>query len=160
MKILIISDSHGMTSKLEKVMEKAGKADMLIHLGDVERDVEYIRKHAGCETHIIAGNNDFNGNIPKEEILQIGKYKVWITHGHRYHVNWDLDVIADEAASLGMDIVMFGHTHVPVVAYKDNVILVNPGSIAFPRQDNRKTSYMIMELDGEGEAHFTISYMD
>lgn len=160
MRILIISDSHGVTSTLEKFLQKAGKADMLIHLGDVGKDVEYIRKYAGCETHIIAGNNDFNYDIPEEEILQIGKYKVWITHGHKYHVNWSLDHIADEAVCCGMDVVMFGHTHVPLVAYKKNIIVVNPGSIALPRQDNRKASYAIMELDSAGEAHFTIAYMD
>lgn len=159
MKILIISDSHGITSNLKKFFEKAGKADMLIHLGDVERDVEYIRECAGCETHIIAGNNDFNSDIPKEEILQIGKYKVWITHGHKYHVNWNTDIIGEEAVSYGVDIVMFGHTHVPIVEYQEKVILVNPGSISLPRQDNCKRSYMIMELDSVGKAHFTIAYL-
>lgn len=159
MKILVISDSHGMRRQLEKVINKAGKIDMLIHLGDVETDVEYIRKYAGCETHIIRGNNDYNVDVPNEEILQIGKYKVWLTHGHRYHVNWDLETIADEAAGIGMDIVMFGHIHVPLVEYRGSVILVNPGSISLPRQNNRKGSYILMETDSEQEAHFSIAYL-
>lgn len=159
MKILIISDSHGMTERLEKVLQKAGKIDMLIHLGDVGRDVEYIRQHAGCETHIIKGNNDFNVNVPKEEILQIGKYKIWLTHGHRYGVNWGLEMIADEAASMDMDIVMFGHIHIPLVEYRENVILVNPGSVSLPRQGNRKGSYILMDIDREQEAHFSIAYL-
>lgn len=159
MKILIISDSHGMTNRLERVISKAGKIDMLIHLGDVEADVEYIRKHAGCESHIIKGNNDYNVDVPNEEILQLGKYKVWLTHGHRYHVNWGLETIADEAAGIGMDIVMFGHIHIPLVEYRGDVILVNPGSISLPRQDNRKGSYILMDIDRNGEAHFSIAYL-
>lgn len=159
MKILVISDSHGRREQLEKVFHKAGKVDMVIHLGDVGADAEYIRKHAGCETHIIKGNNDFNADVPKEEILQIGKYKVWLTHGHRYHVNWELQTIADEAAGIGMDIVMFGHLHIPIIEYRSNVILINPGSVSLPRQENRKGSYILMEIDREQEAHFSVAYL-
>ena len=141
MKILIISDSHGKRERLDKVLEKAGNVDMLIHLGDVGADVEYLRKRAGCETHIIKGNNDYNVDVPKEEILQIGKYKVWLTHGHKYYVNWGLERIAQEAACIG------------------NVTLVNPGSISLPRQENRKGSYIFMEVDQEQEAHFSVAYL-
>ena len=159
MKILIISDSHGKRERLDKVLEKAGNVDMLIHLGDVGADVEYLRKRAGCETHIIKGNNDYNVDVPKEEILQIGKYKVWLTHGHKYYVNWGLERIAQEAACIGMDIVMFGHIHIPVIEYHGNVTLVNPGSISLPRQENRKGSYIFMEVDQEQEAHFSVAYL-
>lgn len=159
MKILIISDSHGMTRRLEKVFQVVGKTDMLIHLGDVGRDVEYVRSCAECETHIIRGNNDYGIDVPKEEILQIGKYKVWLTHGHESRVDWGLELLADEAEAAGMDIVMFGHTHVPVVEYRGGVILVNPGSIALPRQENMKCSYILMDIDETQEAHFSIAYL-
>lgn len=59
----------------------------------------------------------------------------------------------------GVDVVMYGHTHRPVVDIEDDIIAVNPGSLTYPRQDNRKPSYIIMDLDREGKAHFTINYL-
>ena len=58
-----------------------------------------------------------------------------------------------------VDIVMCGHTHKPVVEIDHDITLINPGSISYPRQDNRRPSYVIMEIDREGEAHYTINYL-
>ena len=43
MKILIISDTHGSHKNFDRVIEKERPLDMLIHLGDVEGDEDYIR---------------------------------------------------------------------------------------------------------------------
>ena len=59
----------------------------------------------------------------------------------------------------GVDIVIYGHTHKPVVDIEGDIIAVNPGSLTYPRQENRKPSYIIMELDREGKVHFTINYL-
>ena len=37
--------------------------------------------------------------------------------------------------------------------------VLNPGSLSFPRQEGRRPSYMLMDLDDEGEAHFTTCYL-
>ena len=60
----------------------------------------------------------------------------------------------------GADIVMYGHTHRPVIDISKNIIAINPGSLSYPRQENRKPSYMIMELDSAGEAHFNLYYIE
>ena len=60
-----------------------------------------------------------------------------------------------------MDIVMYGHTHKPHLEYcRDGLVVLNPGSLSYPRQEGRKPSYMLMELDRQGEAHFTICYLE
>ena len=64
-----------------------------------------------------------------------------------------------EARMRGVDIVMFGHTHRPVVDFGGDIIAVNPGSLTYPRQEGRRPSYIIMDLDREGKAHFTINYL-
>jgi hypothetical protein len=46
-----------------------------------------------------------------------------------------------------------------VVEYDKDIIAVNPGSLTFPRQEGRRPSYILMELDEKGEAHFTINYL-
>ena len=55
---------------------------------------------------------------------------------------------------------MFGHTHQPYLHYADKLTVLNPGSISYPRQDGRKPSYIMMEIDREGEAHYTINYLE
>ena len=59
MKILIVSDTHGHSENLEKVLEQTGPLDHFIHLGDVEGQEDYIEVIAGCPVHMVSGNNDF-----------------------------------------------------------------------------------------------------
>mgnify|MGYP000057883076 CR=1 FL=1 len=64
---------------------------------------------------LCGGNNDFFSRLPREEEFDIGKYHVFITHGHYYYVSMDVDTIIEEARSRNADIVMFGHTHKTVI---------------------------------------------
>ena len=50
----------------------------------------------------------------------------------------------------GYDVVMYGHTHVPYIEIGDDVTILNPGSISYPRQPGRKPTFLIMEIDEEG----------
>ena len=105
------------------------------------------------------GNNDFFSELPREREFTIGRYKVWLTHGHNYYIAMSNEMIKEEARARHVDIVMCGHTHRPVVEIDGDITLVNPGSISYPRQENRKPSYVIMDIDREGEAHYTINYL-
>lgn len=82
-----------------------------------------------------------------------------MTHGHFYSVSVGTERLADEARDRKVQIAMFGHTHKPCLDIRSNLTILNPGSLSFPRQDGRKPSYMIMELDGEGKAHYTVNYL-
>ncbi len=160
MKVLIISDTHKHHENLIRVLERVGKIDLMIHLGDAEGYEDDIADMAGCPMEIVAGNNDFFSSLPREKELQLGKYKVLITHGHYYYVSTGVEDIKKDAAGRGMDIVMFGHTHRPLLERGKGIIALNPGSISYPRQEGRKPSYAIMEIDRAGEAHFSIEYLE
>ena len=159
MKILIISDTHGKHDNLSRVLEQESPADLLIHLGDAEGYEEYIAKQAGCPLEIVAGNNDFFSDLPREKELQIGKYKVLITHGHYYYVNTGIEEIARMAQGRDFDIVIFGHTHRPLIDIRKDIIVMNPGSLSYPRQEGRRPSYIVMETDQNGDAEFEIKYL-
>jgi len=159
MKILIVSDTHRKTEYLERVLEKEKPLDLLIHLGDIEGDDDYIQVIAECPMEAVAGNNDFFTDLPGEREIQIGKYKVLLTHGHYYYVNAGIRHIKREAVARGIDIAMFGHTHRPMIEQDDEVVILNPGSISYPRQEGKHPSYIIMNLDEEGDAGFSICYM-
>ena len=159
MKILIVSDTHRYNTNFLKVVERTGPLDMVVHCGDIEGSELLISRAAGCPVEMVQGNNDFFSNLPKEKEFMIGQYKVWLTHGHNYYIAMNNEMIKREAREREADIVMCGHTHKPVVDIGYDVTLINPGSISYPRQENRKPSYIIMEIDRAGEAHYTINYV-
>ena len=160
MKILVVSDTHRNNTNFLKIVERTGPLDMVVHCGDVEGSELLISKAAGCPVEMVQGNNDFFSELPREKEFMIGQYKVWLTHGHNYYIAMNTEMIKREAREREADIVMCGHTHKPVVDIGSDLTLVNPGSISYPRQENRKPSYIIMEIDRTGEAHYTINYLD
>lgn len=159
MRVLIVSDTHRRHDNLIEILDRVQPLDMLIHLGDAEGEEDYIELLAGCPVEIVAGNNDFFSDLPREKSLKIGKYRVLLTHGHYYGVNMGIADIETEAVARKFDIVMFGHTHRPIIDYGKDVIALNPGSISFPRQEGRKPSCIMMETDKNGNAEFEIIYL-
>lgn len=159
MRILIISDTHGNLQNFEKVLKREQEIDMLLHLGDVQKDEDYLEAVMECPVHIIAGNNDFFSGLPWEEEVQIGKYKVFMTHGHGYYVSAHTRRLKQSARERGADIVMYGHTHRPDIDTTEDVIAINPGSLSYPRQEGRKATYVIMEVADDGEAKFTLKHV-
>lgn len=159
MKILIVSDTHRQNENYLQVVKYCIPLDLVIHCGDIEGSEAVITGAVTCPVKMVTGNNDFFSNLPREEEFMLGKYHIWLTHGHNYYVSMDNQVLKTEARAKGMDIVMYGHSHRPVVDYDDGIIAVNPGSLTYPRQEGRRPSYIIMEIDQTGEAHFTINYL-
>lgn len=160
MRILIVSDTHGYHKNLDRALENAGEVDMFIHLGDVEGGEEYINAVVGCEKHIVRGNNDFFSELPKEEEFYIGVKKAFITHGHNYCVSLDPKQVKEEGRARNADIVMFGHTHRPYLDQDQDITVLNPGSLSFPRQEGRKGSYMIIEMKEEGQTEYHQYYLN
>lgn len=159
MRVLIVSDTHRRNETYLHVLEKVAPIDMVVHCGDIEGSEYLIAESAGCPVQMVVGNNDFFSDLPREKEFYIGRYKVWLTHGHSYYVSMNNEILKQEARDRGVDIVMYGHTHKPVVDIESHVIAVNPGSLTHPRQEGRRPSYILMELDRKGEAHFTINYL-
>lgn len=158
MKILIVSDTHGRDQYLARTIQKVSPIDLLIHLGDFAGSKDYIKSIAPCPVEMVCGNNDFFISLPKEKIISIGDYSVFLTHGHKYGVYYGTEHIKNAARDRQADIVMFGHTHVPVIDLSGDVWAVNPGSMALPRQRGGIPTYIIMDIDRMGKAHFTLNY--
>lgn len=160
MKILIISDTHRKNDNYFKVLQIHMPLDMVIHCGDSEGGEYTLTEAADCPVQIVMGNNDYFSCIPRELEFQVEKYKVWVTHGHSFYVSMGNETLKKEARARGVDIVMYGHTHRPVIDMSDKgIVAVNPGSLSYPRQEGHRPSYVIMETDRYGEAHFTVSYL-
>ena len=66
---------------------------------------------------------------------------------------------AAEARNKDADVVIYGHTHCPQITYVDDIAIVNPGSISYPRQEGRKPSYLVIDVDRFGDLHYNICYV-
>ena len=160
MRILIVSDTHRENSIYLNLVQQWAPLDMVIHCGDVEGSEYTISEAVECPTIIVQGNNDFFTDLPKERQVKIGRHQVLVTHGHYYHVaTAGHRVLVKEAKERKIDIVMYGHTHRPVIEKEDGVLVINPGSLTYPRQSNRRSSYIIMETNQEDEPVFQIHYI-
>lgn len=150
LRILVISDTHRNVRKIEDVMKQEEKVDMVLHMGDLEGHGKYIEQVTGCPLEAVRGNCDYDGEYPMENLIEIGAHKIFMTHGHRYGVDYNLYELEDMARGCGADIAMYGHTHCPYFEQqKDGFVILNPGSLGSPRQASGEPAYMIMEIDEE-----------
>ncbi|MCC8061087.1 MAG: metallophosphoesterase [Clostridiales bacterium] len=149
MKILVVSDTHRRDDNLHQVIDAWKPLDMLIHLGDVEGSEHIIGQwvNEGCKLAIVRGNNDFFSSLEMEIEMSLGPHRMFLTHGHYYNVSLGVEALHREAEARGCDIVMYGHTHRPYLETIRGVTILNPGSLSYPRQEGRKPSYLMMEMD-------------
>ncbi|MCQ6273483.1 metallophosphoesterase [Bacillus sp. V3B] len=146
MKVLIVSDSHGLTKELEKLIEKHhGEVDTFIHCGDSELDPD---DPALKNFIIVRGNCDFDERFPEDRIKTIGNRTILITHGHRYSVKSSLMKLSYKAKEVLADIACFGHSHQLGAEMVHGTLFINPGSIRLPRGRREKT-YVILAISEE-----------
>lgn len=130
MLIAVISDSHGNKDSINKIKKKISNADVLLFLGDGENDLAEITNDFTGEVFAVRGNCDITGKYPEEQILEIQGKKIFICHGHRYNVKYGYNSIYYRGKEVGADIVLFGHSHIPIIEEYDGIVLMNPGSIS------------------------------
>ena len=157
MKILFISDIHGLKTNLELISNRFRElhCDTLVVLGDLylsmntnDYDPKYVKDFlesykdrmicmkGNCDTEIDVKTSPFQ-MIEGYYKLQADKHDLYLTHGHIYNeTNWNLT----------NSILIFGHYHVPFIEKIETNYYINPGSISKPR-DNYNASYMIYDED-------------
>lgn len=160
MKILVVSDSHGLDTHLLAVIDRVKPIDLFIHCGDYGRFDEYAESFTECPVEMVCGNGDYCSPYPGETIVQAGSHKLFVTHGHAYGVKSGLSRLAERARTLGADVALYGHTHIPEQREIDGITIINPGSISLPRQTGRIPSFAIIELDDKENLHFTIKHIE
>ena len=147
MKILVLSDSHGVTKLMSDVVAKhAPHVACTLFLGDYLRDIEKVSGNfPKMAFHVVPGNCDFYSELPRELTVELGGKKVWMTHGDRFGVKSGNGRIESAAAARGADICLFGHSHMPITYEKNGILFLNPGSITEPRGP-RGRSYAVIEI--------------
>ena len=143
MKIFVINDTHGRTEKVEEVWNRLTDVDLVLHLGDYEKDAQRLAQIFGVEVIGVKGNMDGSYSREDYRIVDTEYGKLLLTHGHMDQV-------------LGCRAVLFGHTHIPFYEEESGIYLVNPGSLSQPR-DGSEGSYAILHTS-EKEFHCAIVY--
>ena len=146
MKILLVSDTHGRDYYLEEALELE-KPDFLCHMGDVEGSEDYIRVLAKCPIAMVSGNNDLGTDLNREVTFELQGFHIFMTHGHYYYAGAGIERLKSAGYRNHADIVLFGHTHRPTLEMEGNIIVANPGSLTYPRQEGRRPSYMVLYLE-------------
>ncbi len=159
MKILVVSDTHGYNDTMYEVIKKEAPFDMLIHCGDIEGEYDRLRAKIDCKLFVVAGNNDYDIGMDRIKVIDIGKYKAVITHGHRYRLYEGYDPLFYLAEENHADYVFFGHTHVPVIHEEGPVTFINPGSLTYPRQHGRVPTYIVGTVNEDGRPVFEIRHI-
>lgn len=161
MKLMFASDIHGSAYYCEKMLEayQKEKADKLILLGDLlyhgpRNDLprDYAPKKVISMLNsikedlcVVRGNCDAEVDQMVLEFPIMADYAIlywenkmiYATHGHKYSMD-NLPPMKDG------DIFIQGHTHILKAEMLDHKILLNPGSVSLPKENNEQT-YGIME---------------
>lgn len=154
-KVLITSDSHGLTDELEMIKERhKDEVDQLIHCGDSELDFDERPMDSFMK---VTGNCDFDSRFPDELNFSVGDLTFYVAHGHMHQVKSTLKPIANRAQELGASVICHGHSHIAVAKMVNNQVIINPGSIRLPRVREEKT-YAI--LSWESNKQLTVDFYD
>jgi uncharacterized protein len=149
MRIGVVSDSHGGLYMLDKAIGTMGEIDLLIHLGDHYQDAVKVNAKYKHTLIYVAGNNDFIKAENAEKLIEFAGRRIFLTHGHRYNVNFDLLQLEYKAQEEKADIVLFGHTHRYLVDNNNKILYLNPGSVSRPRDKNCSAAMLFINENGE-----------
>ena len=151
MKIMFISDIHGIKTNLEKIKKKflEFNCNKLVVLGDLYYigprnktkdgyDIQYVKEflesfkdkliciRGNCDSEVDIMVSDFP-IINELSMISIDEHDIYLTHGHLYNENnWNVE----------NSILIYGHFHIPFIKEKDNKLFINPGSISLPKDNN------------------------
>ncbi|ATF91750.1 Phosphodiesterase yfcE [Cedecea neteri] len=150
MKLMFASDLHGSLPATEKVLERFAHsgAKWLVILGDLlnhgPRNAlpegynpsavaqslnsvadKIIAVRGNCDSEVDQMLLQFPITAPWQQVL-LAHQRLFLTHGHLYHP----DNLPPLSAG---DVLIFGHTHLPVAEKHEQIYLFNPGSVSIPK---------------------------
>lgn len=151
MRLLIISDNHGSMDEFYHLMKQQINYDTVIHLGDGGiRKWEYEKYMPQCMPFIcIKGNNDYGMDFPDRFCAKLGEYQVAAIHGDRLQVKTTLEPLERWGRKEQAALVCYGHTHKADIQVRDNMLLLNPGSLS-GRHSVTGQTYAIADMTKDG----------
>lgn len=142
--ILIISDTHFLRKpELERFISSFDHITDIIHCGDIyigfqPRDITGL--------YLCKGNNDF-ANLPRIGHFKIDGVTFTITHGYLNNYAYNPKSLKNLLNEYPADVICFGHTHVPYFYQDEDVMIINPGSLALSRTYPKHNTYVVFDTE-------------
>ena len=132
MRVLVVSDSHGNVDNMVRAVEWV-QPDYVLHLGDCQRDLEALRREfPGLAMEGVPGNCDWGSYDQKERLIELGGVRILMLHGHTRNVKSSPMSALYAAKEYGAQVLLFGHTHRPLVDNDGSLLTLNPGAAGDP----------------------------
>jgi putative phosphoesterase len=145
MRLGVISDTHGLLRPA--VFDVFREVDHILHGGDVGRPEILVELEALAPVTAVYGNVDgheLRARLPQVRELELDGCAIVVTHGDQFGHPTPAKL---HAAFPRADVIVFGHTHRPLLELVDRTVTVmNPGG-AGPRRFGLRPSVGIMELE-------------
>ncbi len=155
MKIAVLSDTHGNYPLAIQALDRITDLDCIIHLGDTLEDADIIESALEMPVIKLAGNCDAVPKVPRELFMTISNVKIFLSHGDLYRVKNGIDKIHEKASRANAGIVLYGHTHVPAIQKKGEILLINPGSLK--ESAHQQTLAILSITNGETVAEIVMT---
>ncbi len=141
----MLSDSHGDLTMGKKALLQMGQVDLVLHAGDHYADAVKLSPFTKAQIIGVRGNVEPLREGPEELLLEYEGVRIFLTHGHLYHVKFSLHKLFYKAKEAQTHVVVFGHTHHALKGEEEGILFLNPGSVSRPRGPLGH-SYAILEL--------------
>jgi uncharacterized protein len=146
MRIGLISDTHGLM-RPEALLALEG-VELILHAGDVGGLAVLRELERFAPVRAVLGNTDDPAlGLPPQVSIALDGVRVIVTHGHEL----GSPTPAALAHRYDADVIVFGHTHRPIVERIGAALVVNPGA-AGPRRFDLRPSLGILTVGGDQPA--------
>jgi putative phosphoesterase len=138
----LVSDTHGLLRP--EIFPAFTGVDIILHAGDVGGQDILDELGAIAPVHAVYGNTDPPGtaHLHAHLNLELERCSIHVSHGHEVGSPTAERLLARYTA----DVIVFGHTHRPLVERAAGRLVINPGA-AGPRRFNLKPSVARMTVD-------------
>jgi uncharacterized protein len=144
-RIGVIADTHGLLRR--EVFEVFSEVDHILHGGDVGTESILDELQAIAPVTAVYGNTDgsvLRSKLPRVARVELDGFTIIVTHGDQFGSPTPEKLQAEYPDA---EIIVFGHTHRPLLTLVDMVVTVmNPGG-AGPRRFDLPASVGILELE-------------
>jgi putative phosphoesterase len=139
----LISDTHGLVRP--EVHEALSGVEVILHAGDVGGDAILDELGLIAPVHAVFGNTDPPGapRLRASLLHVVDGVRIHVSHGHELGVPKP-QALADRYDA---DVIVYGHTHVPLVKRIGTRLVVNPGA-AGPARFNLTPSVARLTVSG------------
>ena len=182
MRVGLISDTHNPSVGPEpppEVVSAFNGVDVIIHAGDIYQPscLDWLEEIAPVYAVELGAGAHFKDDarvVDRTRVIELEGHTIGITHdllvpgmaqevtefsplSKHFPKDADLSTALSTVFDAAVEIVIFGHTHYPVVEEFQGVLMVNPGSPSLPKQLRRLGQVAILEL---GPTHKSAGILD